>query len=109
MPELGDVPLAGEIVQKADDRQMLDLLTSGTAFGRNFAAAPGTPPARVEALRRAFDETMRDPAVVAEAAMMQADILPRSGADLQALMARVYATPKPVVERLKRLLASAGN
>ena len=88
---------------------MLDLLTSGTNFGRNFAAAPGTPPARLEALRRAFDATMKDPAFLAEAQFMQADVQPRSGAELQELMARVYATPKPVVERLKALLTKAGN
>ncbi len=109
IPELGDTPLAGDLVGKQDDRQMLDLLTTGTNFGRNFAAPPGAPAARVEILRHAFDETMKDPAFVAEGAQMQADIQPRSGADLQALMTKVYATPKPVVERLRALLARAAN
>ena len=108
-PELVDTPLASDLIGKPEDRQMLDLLTAGTSFGRNFAAAPGTPPARLEILRRAFDATMKDPAFIAEAAQMQADIQPRQGADVQTLMQRVYATPKPVVARLKALLGQAAN
>ena len=41
----------------------------------------------------------------AEAARMQADLAPTTGEDVQKLVARIYATPRPVVERVKKLLA----
>ncbi len=108
-PDLAETPLARELISKPDDRQMLEVLTAGTNIGRNFAAAPGTPPARLEILRRAFDATMRDPAFVAEGAQMQAEIQPTKGDDVQKLLERVYATPRPVLERVKKLLGPTAN
>ena len=56
-------------------------------------------------LQRAFDATMADPEFRGEAAKMQADLAPSTGEDVQKLVARIYATPRPVIERLKKILA----
>ena len=103
-PELPDVPLANDLIAKAEDRQLLDLLITGTSVGRPIAAPPGTSPARVAILRRAFDETMKDPALLEEGRTIQAEISPTSGEEVQKIITRLYATPKSVVERAKRLL-----
>jgi tripartite-type tricarboxylate transporter receptor subunit TctC len=103
-PELPDVPLASDLIAKAEDRQLLDLLITGTSVGRPIAAPPGTPPARLAVLRRAFDETMKDPALLEEGRAMQAEISPTSGAEVQKIITRLYATPPAVVARAKRLL-----
>ena len=67
-------------------------------------APPGTPPGKVENLRRAFAETMQDPAFLAEAATMRAEISPTPGAEVQKIVADVYTTPKPIIDRAKALL-----
>jgi tripartite-type tricarboxylate transporter receptor subunit TctC len=101
-PELPDVPLVFDLVSKPQDRQMLELLVGPTAMARPFAAPPGLPAARAELLRRGFDATMRDPEFLAEAAKMQVDVSPSTGEDVQKLVARIYATPKPVIDRVKK-------
>jgi hypothetical protein len=56
-------------------------------------------------LRRAFDATMADPEFRADAAKIKADLAPSTGEEVQKLVERIYATPRPVIERVKSLLA----
>jgi tripartite-type tricarboxylate transporter receptor subunit TctC len=102
--ELPGVPLALDLIPKPDDKKLLELLMIGTVVGRPFAAPPGTPLGKVENLRRAFAETMQDPAFLAEAATMQAEISPTPGVQVQKIVADVYTTPKPIIDRAKALL-----
>jgi hypothetical protein len=46
---------------------------------------------------------MSDPEFLADAARMQAEIAPTDGNEVQAIVARIYATPRPLVERVKSL------
>jgi tripartite-type tricarboxylate transporter receptor subunit TctC len=104
-PELPGVPAVVDLVTKPEDRQLLELMVGPAAMARPFAAPPGLPASKAALLRRAFDATMADPDFRAEAAKMQADLAPSTGEDVQKLVARIYATPRPVIERLKRILA----
>jgi tripartite-type tricarboxylate transporter receptor subunit TctC len=63
------------------------------------------PADRVAALRRAFDETMQDPEFLTAAAKAGLDIQPISGAQLQKIVTDMLATPKPVADRLKAVIA----
>ena len=108
-PKAGDAPLIFDLLTKEADKQLFALFLTGTAMGRPFAAPPGTPPGKVELLRKAFDDTMKDPEFLADGKTMQAEISPTSGAEAQALIARVYATPRDVVERAKRLITPAAK
>ncbi len=74
-------------------------------MARPFAAPPGLPADKATLLRRGFDATMKDPEFLADAEKMHADVLPTSGEDVQKLVTRIYATPRPVVERAKKLFA----
>ena len=103
-PELADVPFILDLVKTPEDRQMFELMMVGTVLGRPFAAPPGTPPARVEALRRAFEATMSDPVFLAEAKQTSAEIKPTMGVQVQEIMLKTYATPKPVTERVRALI-----
>jgi tripartite-type tricarboxylate transporter receptor subunit TctC len=103
--ELAGVPLIFDLVSKEEDRAMLALLVGPTAMARPFAAPPGVPAATATLLRRAFDATMKDPEFLAEAGKMQAEVLPSTGEAVQQLVSRIYATPRLVVERAKKLLA----
>jgi tripartite-type tricarboxylate transporter receptor subunit TctC len=99
------VPAVVDLVSKPQDRQLLELMVGPGAMARSFAAPPALPAGRATLLRRAFDATLQDPEFRADAARIQADLAPTTGEEVQALVARIYATPRPVIERVKKLLA----
>jgi tripartite-type tricarboxylate transporter receptor subunit TctC len=99
------VPAVVDLVSKPQDRQLLELMVGPGAMARSFAAPPALPAGKATLLRRAFDATLQDPEFRVEAARMQADLAPTTGEEVQALVARIYATPRPVIERVKKLLA----
>jgi tripartite-type tricarboxylate transporter receptor subunit TctC len=103
--ELADVPSVQELARNDDDRKVIQLIVSGDALGKPLATAPNVPPERVEALRAAFDATLADPEFIAAARAASVEIDPVRGADLQAIVARVLATPKSLAERAKAIIA----
>jgi hypothetical protein len=103
--EFPGVPAVVDLVTKQEDRQLLELMVGPSAMARPFAAPPGMGADKAALLRRAFDATMQDGEFRAEAARMKADLAPTTGEDVQKLVARIYATPRPAVERVKKLLA----
>jgi hypothetical protein len=104
-PDFPGVPAVVELVSKPEDRQLLELMVGPGAMARPFAAPPGLPANKAALIRRAFDATMADADFRAEAARMQADVAPSTGEEVQKLVARIYATPRPVIERARKLFA----
>ena len=103
--EFPGVPAVLDLVAKTEDRQLLELMVGPTAMARPFAAPPGVPASKAALIRRAFDATMQDPEFRAEALRIQAELAPTAGEDVQKLVGRLYATPRPVIERVKKLFA----
>ena len=83
----------------------MELLMGTMAVARPFMAPPGVPPARAALLRRAFDKTMKDAGFLAEAQQLQLDVEPTPGEEAQKIVQNMYATPKAVVDRAKKLLS----
>ncbi len=100
-PELSEVPMIPDLAKTDADRQALLLAMARLEFGRPFFLPPNVPPERVEALRRAFDATMRDPAYLAEAEKLKIDIEPLTGEQVASLIAQVFATPAETVARVR--------
>jgi tripartite-type tricarboxylate transporter receptor subunit TctC len=100
-PDHPDVPLALDFAKTEADRQAIALIVSPNLFARPFAAPPGLPPERLEALRRAFDETVTDPDYLAEAKARALHIALVNGRDLESVLRNIYATPSEVVARVK--------
>jgi tripartite-type tricarboxylate transporter receptor subunit TctC len=107
LPDLPDVPSALDLVGDGESRKVLELILIRQEAGRPFAAPPGVPPDRVAALRGAFADTLKDPEFVAEAAKLQLEIEPLSGAEIDQLLARAYGTPKPIVQQAAALVTPA--
>ena len=103
--ELPDVPLVLDLVKNTEDRQLMELLMGTMAVARPFMAPPGVPEGRATTLRRAFDKTMKDEGFLAEAKQLQLDVEPTAGEEAQKIVQTMYATPKAVVERAKKLLS----
>jgi tripartite-type tricarboxylate transporter receptor subunit TctC len=100
-PDLPDVPLILDLAKTAGDRQALELALARLEFGRPFFLPPNVPAERVDALRRAFDATMKDPAFLAETEKSKIEIDPLSGAQVAALVEQVSRTPADTVARVR--------
>jgi len=103
-PELPAVPHVYDYSKTPEDRQVFDLIFGLQAMGRAFAAPPAVPDERIAALRTAFMAMADDPTFRAEATKMQLDVSPTSGSAVQEFVARMYGSPKPVVERAKEAI-----
>ena len=86
---------------------MLRLLVGWTIMGRPYLAPPGIPDDRKAALRQGFNETMKDPAFLADAAKARLDISSIPGEQIDKFLADAYTTPKPLVERAGKILAQS--
>jgi len=101
---LPDVPLMLDLAKTQADRQALLLLFGRTEYGRPYFLPPGVPADRVEALRRAFAATMKDPAFVADANKIGFPLDPLTGEQVQAAVAALAGTPPDVVARVRAAL-----
>jgi len=100
-PDLKGVPHIKHLAKSEDDSLMIALIYGAQALGRPFASAPAVAADRRAALRTAFMATMKDPQFLADAARTQIDISPMTGQDVEALVARIVASPPDIVERAK--------
>lgn len=98
-PNFPDVPLAIDMAKTPDDRKALELILAPTKMGRPYIAPPDIPADRVTVLRTAFATTMKDPAFLEDAKKLEFEINPTTGDELSSIVQRIYATPKPIVER----------
>jgi tripartite-type tricarboxylate transporter receptor subunit TctC len=100
-PELADVPLFLDRAQSDAERAALRLMLARLEYGRPFFLPPNVPAARLEALRRAFDATMKDPAYLAEADKLKIEVDPLSGEEVTALVEQVSRTPTETVAKVR--------
>lgn len=104
-PELSNVPWIYDYAKTLDDKAAMNLVFARQEFGRPYAGPPGLPPAILALFRKAFDETMKDPAFLAEAEKRKLDLDPITGDEIQKLVDELYTAPPSVVERVKDILA----
>ena len=102
--DLNGAPFIVDLGRNADEKQALEFLYAGQGIGRPFVAPPDLPAERLKMLRDAFNATMKDKDFVADATKQKLDVDPEDGAHLEALIKKVYATPKSVVDRIGELI-----
>lgn len=102
--ELGDVPTMLELAKSEPDRQAMKMLFARTEYGRPYFLPPDVPAERVQALRRAFDATMKDDGFLAEAGKLQLDVSPMTGEEVQDLVGQLAKTPPEITGRVRAAL-----
>jgi tripartite-type tricarboxylate transporter receptor subunit TctC len=100
-PEIPHVPAIIDHARTADDRKVFEFLFAPQEMGRPFFAPPDVPADRLAALRRAFEFTLKDPQFLADAEKMGVEVQHVGGAAIQALLEKIYASPKEIIERAK--------
>jgi len=102
--DLHGAPFIVDLGRSADEKQALEFLYAGQGIGRPFVAPPDLPADRLKMLRDAFDATMKDKDFIADATKQKLDVEPEDGEHLGALIKKIYATPKSVVDRIGELI-----
>jgi hypothetical protein len=103
-PDLPNIPNAFDAVQSEEDKQVFKLIFAPWSYGRPVAAPPGLPLDRTETLRRAFQETMVDPAFLEEAKKLNIEVNPISHDEISRLLDELFRTPREVIERTRQVL-----
>ena len=104
-PELSKLPLAINYA-KTDEAQKLikALVHSVGPTARPYVLPPGTPKDRVQILRKAFMDTMKDPEFLADANKAKLDINPLDGAELEKNVKEVFNLDPALIPRAKEIL-----
>jgi len=103
-PEIKEVPFVLHFAKDEDTKKAIEFLYAGQGIGRPFVAPPDLPPAVLKMMRDAFNATMKDPEFIAEVKQRKLDLAPASGEELEALVKKIYATPKPIITKIGELI-----
>lgn len=103
-PQFPDLPNMIDYAEDDETKALARFLLGPLAAGRPFAAPAGVPEDRVAALRAAFDAAGADPEFIAQMKELGSDVEPISGEEVQAIVEDIWATPEPVLEKVRGLL-----
>ena len=104
-PRAARRPLITDFATTERQRQILRLVFSRQAMARPFTAPPGIPADRKQALRKAFTDTMADPAFLEEAKQRGLEVNPVSGEEIDKLIGDLYRSPADVVAEVRASIA----
>ena len=97
------LPYAGDLLSDAKKKQTLELLTAAALLGRPYIASQEMPAERLAALRKAFDDTMKDPEFVAEAGKLNLTVTPMTGLEVETTVRELNKAPPDVIAAAKEI------
>ena len=104
-PELPKIPLAINYAKTNEAQRLIRALVHSVGpTARPYLLPPGTPKDRVQILRKAFIETMKDPEFLADATKAKLDLNPLDGAELERNVREVFNLDKALIPRAKEIL-----
>jgi tripartite-type tricarboxylate transporter receptor subunit TctC len=98
------VPTIFEFAKTDEERDILAFHASSLETGRPWLAPPGVPSDRVNALRRAFDATMKDQGFLDEAKQRKFEVDPRTGEQVEAVLRGVANLPESLKVKAAEML-----
>lgn len=101
---VGPVPSVDQFLTKDEDKVLLKAAIAPLALGRPYLMPPDVPADRVKLMQAAFAATFADKEFLADADRLKLGVnVPRSAAEVQAIVEQAYATPQPIVARLRKI------
>jgi tripartite-type tricarboxylate transporter receptor subunit TctC len=101
VPFFGDAVNIYDLLKSEEDKQVADIIFRQSEIARPIVGTPAMPPDRTAALRKAFMQTVQDPAFLADAAKIGLPVDPTSGEEVAKLFDTFFAAPKNIIERAK--------
>ena len=99
-----DVPLGLDLAKTPEDRQVLEVLCAPSATGYPSFLGPGVPKERVEAIRAAYLQSLKDPEFIEAIQRQGLDLDPIGAAEVAEVVRGIYAMPEAAVEGARDLL-----
>jgi tripartite-type tricarboxylate transporter receptor subunit TctC len=96
--DIPDVPLMQELFTSPKHKHLMDFVSSDAGIGRALLVPSAVPADRLAALRGAFDQVVKDPAFIADAAKRGAELDPTSGGDVQRISEAIVNTPQDIIQ-----------
>lgn len=104
-PELTKIPVSINLAKTDEAKKLMQIVLQ--AHGptvRPFVLPPRTPKERVQTLRKAFADTMKDPEFLAEMKKGNLDLNPTDGATLEQNVREIMKLEPALVAKLKEIL-----
>src|SRR5262249_34528050 len=92
-------PTIFEFAKTEEQRRILEFHAASLETGRPWLAPPNVPAERVNALRRAFDTTMKDPAFLDEVKQRRFEVDPRTGEQIEAVLRSIASLPPELIAK----------
>jgi tripartite-type tricarboxylate transporter receptor subunit TctC len=106
-PELPNVPLAINLAKSEEARQLIQAgIQDPSDYYRPYVLPPGTPKDRVNILRRAFQETLKDADLLADAKKARLDIEPITGEEMEKMVGSLFKLDPRLVAKLREILST---
>ena len=104
-PDLPSVPNALDLAKSQDSRVLIMYGVHDPAkIARAYSLPPGTPDAVVAVLRKAFADTVADPAFVAEANSLGLEVRPLGGAEIEKTVKGLFELDPKLIVQLRKVL-----
>jgi tripartite-type tricarboxylate transporter receptor subunit TctC len=104
-PELSNIPLAMDYAKSDIGKKLVQaVINNFGATARPYVLPPGTPKDRLELLRKAFTETMKDAEFAAELKKAKLDLNPLDGATLERNIKELFALDQALIPKLAEIL-----
>ena len=100
-PEWPDLPLMTDLATNDEQRQIMKTFSAEMALGRTFVTTPGIPEDRLAALRKAFEDTLRDPAFLEEIGKAGMAARPLTHQQARTMADEILNLPPDVIARAK--------
>ena len=93
----------GQFTTSDEQQQLLNLLNTGDEVGRPFIMSKDVPADHLAIIRKAFDDTVKDPAFVADMVKQQLPVHPIGGEQAQTIVSGLVNVPASIVAQAKSI------
>lgn len=105
--ELPKVPLAINYAKTDEAKKLIQVGGHDAgAVARPYVLPPGTPKEIVQMVRRAFDQALKDPELLAEAKKASLDVEQLNGEELEGIVNGLFKLEPALIAKWKEILAS---